>query len=118
MRSHMDCQMQFHENNLIVSTRLDRRYNGYEHFKWQLRVKSRDFTNIGQGLTRLQDYVTLRNYCADQFGHSCELFFYTALTRDGLANPHWCWETENNKMQIFVNDFELVQLGMVFPVTK
>jgi len=88
-------------------TKLDRRYNGCENFKFMVEPFIK-FTAQANN-TKAELFSDMRVWCWQQWGPACELHL-----RRNLPNV-WCWESEYGKMRIYVrDDLELALITMAF----
>lgn len=68
---------------------LDKRFSGYDRFKFALEYNSRD----------LEQYIAHREWFWTTFGSSCELDLHYKITN---PNQDWCWELNQWKTRIYV----------------
>jgi hypothetical protein len=89
-------------------TKLDRRYNGHENFKFMAEPFFTTPT-VRAGNAKAELFNDMRIWCWQQWGPACELHL-----RRHVPNV-WCWESEYSKMRIYLQgDPELVLATMVF----
>jgi hypothetical protein len=85
----------------IKIVKLDRRYRGYRQFKFLIEFVRRGF--LPQNNDRLKNFLKVREWCQDTWGHTCERDFHIRLSEDITkseieykTNPHWAWHSTNN----------------------
>jgi hypothetical protein len=94
---------------MIKITKLDRRYNGHQWFKYIVEID----IMLGQGRDeRVQEFKNLRNWCWETAGPGCELgFVQLHVTELGLESlEKWAWDTEYNNQRLYLKDDELLTL--------
>jgi hypothetical protein len=96
--------------NRIQIKKLDSRYNGYPRFRFFVDIaKSTTFT-YNTRFQRYSDHLLLRQWCHEQWGHSCEWDLYTYALHHDIHNLHWCWDAKEHKSRILVAGQEEVSL--------
>jgi hypothetical protein len=89
-------------------TKLDRRYNGHENFRFMAEPFLTTFT-VRSGNAKAELFSDMRVWCWQQWGPACELHL-----RRNLPNV-WCWESEYNKLRIYLKgDTELALVAIAF----
>jgi hypothetical protein len=94
---------------MLKFTKLDRRYNGHQWFKYIVEVEimlgvSRD--------ERIRAFKDFRVWLWENAGPGCELgFVQLHVTEQGLESlEKWAWDTEYNNQRIYLKDDELLTL--------
>ena len=103
--------------NKIEIKKLDSRYNGHPYFKFFADIaKSTTFT-YNTRFQRYGDHLLLRQWCHNQWGHSCEWDMYRHALHANIHNLHWCWDAKEHKSRILIAGQEEVSLMcLVFDV--
>lgn len=73
-------------------TKLDRRMTGYGDFKFMIKLYHND--------QDLNKFIDVRNWCWENWGPSCEYFFYKKLENE--KNPAWCWANYEFENRIYL----------------
>ena len=90
--------------------KLDRRMNGYGMFSHRLV-----FTHLHSYRSRYQTFLTTRHWFFENIGLGCELDMFDLADEYGFKYT-WAWDTEGQRLEIFVSERELSALIMHFPV--
>jgi hypothetical protein len=93
--------------------RLDRRYTGHRQFKFLIEFMG---SNYGyRNNDRLRNFLKVREWCHDMWGHTCERDFYIQLKEEISRseihyeiNPHWSWHSSpaESTYKIYFKDQE------------
>ena len=78
----------------------DRRYNGYNHFKYIVDVR-----RTGEYGENVFNYNLMRDWCIATWGSSCELDDWQTLNhlyKEHKINQNWCWQTEHGNRRIYL----------------
>jgi len=90
----------------VKISKLDGRYNGYGMFKYFVTTESRPGLHFGyRGWIKI-DHITLREWCWQQWGASCEWDMYHVMRAHECHNTDWCWDADNYKLRVLLKDDE------------
>lgn len=96
--------------NKLLIKKLDSRYNGHPHFKFFVDINKPNTFTYPNRFQRYADHLLLRQWCHDQWGHSCEWDMYNVSVQYNIHNTHWCWDAKEHKSRIFIAGAEEVSL--------
>lgn len=89
---------------MIKLTKLDRRNNGFNIWKYYVEVK---FKSVEEWKNRRIIFYQWREWCWQEWGASKEL---TGFNQDDLfdgnlsSNPNWCWLNKDETYRIYLRD--------------
>ena len=102
------------EGRLQIS-RLDGRYNGHGYFKYFVTTVSHPQLAYGYRSWVKLDHITLREWCWQQWGPSCEWDMYRIMQYHELHNTDWCWDADDYKLRILLaDDMQATLLSLAF----
>ena len=88
-------------------TKLDRRYNGHQNFAYMAEPHVARLTMPFPRNMKTLMFCHLREWCWSQWGPSCELHLHRL---NGSKDVDWCWESEYNKLRIYIRSDEQLAL--------
>ena len=99
----------------IRITKLDGRYNGHGLFKYLVQTDSRPNMAFGyRGYIKI-DHLSLREWCWQQWGPSCEWGMYHVMQAHECQNTDWCWDADDHKLRILLaDDMQATLLSLAF----
>jgi hypothetical protein len=92
--------------------KLDGRFNGFPYFSHYISYNS----GLVLETTKQELFISNRVWFSLAFGTSCELNFHkTAMVFENKhVSKDWCWETEFNRMRIYVTKEALSHYVLTF----
>ena len=94
----------------VKITKLDGRYNGAGLFKYFVVTESRPDMPFGYRTWVKLDHLTLREWCWQQWGPSCEWNMYAVMRQYQCHNTNWCWDADDYKLRILLREEEQIAL--------
>lgn len=99
---------------------LDKRYTGREAFKYMIEdFTDGDFMIFAPSYSKtekLKKFITLRNWCWETWGPSCERDYHLSMKHNkdnDMLNKHWCWYSIGYQRRIYLaGDEEKVWLKL------
>lgn len=99
----------------IKIQKLDGRYNGHGLFKYFVTTESIPGMPFGYRSWIKLDHLTLREWCWQQWGPSCEFDMYHVMNAYDCANPDWCWDADNHKLRVLLqDDMQVALMSLAF----
>lgn len=85
---------------LYTVKQIDRRYSGSHFAKYRIHIN--DNFELRNFPTKIDLYRRMRDWCANTWGHSCEVRYHEYLGRSGyVVNAHWAWSNPGKYNQFY-----------------